>query len=463
MKHIGVIDIGKTNAKFAVVDAETLAEIAVRTQPNTVLAGPPYPHFDVAGIWTFLTSAIADLNALHPLDALSITTHGATAALVDAAGELTLPVLDYEHSGPDAQRAGFDAISPLFASTLSPCLPGGLNLGAQLFYQKAGLPEAIANTHAILMYPQYWAFRLTGVMASELTSLGCHTGLWDFGRNDFSGAVDAMGLRGKFPPIRSAFERLGPVRTDLAEELGLADDVPVFCGIHDSNASLLPHVLASEPPFSVVSTGTWVVVCSPGGAISWLDEKRDSLANIDALGRTIPSARFMGGREFSQLTRGETRTPSSEIIARVLRKRMMLLPSVQNGSGPFPNRHAQWARLDDATDPDVRYAIVSFYLAMMTAECLSLTGASGHVVVEGPFARNLLYLAMLAAATDRRVLANAGSATGTSTGAALLALGANTKPGLAYAATDLSSGDADAMAAYASQWRSAVAKPASET
>lgn len=462
MKHIGVIDIGKTNAKFAVVDAESLEEIAVRTQPNTVLPDPPYPHFDVAGIWGFLTSAIADLNASHRLDALSITTHGATAALVDAAGELTLPVLDYEHRGTDAARAGFDAICPSFATTLSPRLPGGLNLGAQLHYQRVNWPGAVAETHAILMYPQYWAFRLTGIQASELTSLGCHTGLWDFGRNDFSAAVDAMALRGKFPPIRSAFERLGPVRTDLAKELGL-DEVPVFCGIHDSNASLLPHVLASEPPFSVVSTGTWVVVCSPGGAIGGLDDKRDSLANIDALGRTIPSARFMGGREFSQLTRGETRTPSAEIVARVLGERMMLLPSVQNGSGPFPNRRAQWAGLDDAPDPDLRHAIVSFYLALMTTECLSLTGASGHVVVEGPFARNLLYLKMLEAATDRPVFANAGSATGTSTGAALLALGADAKPDLAYAATDPSSSDTEAMAAYASHWRSAVAKSASET
>ena len=39
--RIAVIDIGKTNAKLALVEAETLAEIAVVTRPNRVLPGPP--------------------------------------------------------------------------------------------------------------------------------------------------------------------------------------------------------------------------------------------------------------------------------------------------------------------------------------------------------------------------------------------------------------------------------------
>ena len=36
------------------------------------------------------------------------------------------------------------------------------------------------------MYPQYWAYRLTGVLANEVTSLGCHTDLWDYRAGDFS-------------------------------------------------------------------------------------------------------------------------------------------------------------------------------------------------------------------------------------------------------------------------------------
>ena len=35
------------------------------------------------------------------------------------------------------------------------------------------------------MYPQYWAYRLTGVLANEVTSLGCHTDLWNYRAGGF--------------------------------------------------------------------------------------------------------------------------------------------------------------------------------------------------------------------------------------------------------------------------------------
>ncbi|MCE3590562.1 hypothetical protein LXJ59_28655, partial [Escherichia coli] len=68
-----------------------------------------------------------------------------------------------------------------------------------------------------------------------------------------------------------------------------------FCGIHDSNASLLPHLMTRSSPFSVVSTGTWVVLFAVGGQLDKLDQARDTLANVDAYGKAVPSARFMGG------------------------------------------------------------------------------------------------------------------------------------------------------------------------
>ena len=80
--------------------------------------------------------------------------------------------------------------------------------------------------------------------------------------------------------------------------------MPVFCGIHDSNASLLPHVLTRPAPFSVVSTGTWVVIMAIGARKVALDEARDTLINVNALGDPVPSARFMGGRAFAMLLSG---------------------------------------------------------------------------------------------------------------------------------------------------------------
>ena len=39
--HVAVIDIGKTNAKVALVDLAELREIDTRKRPNAVRAGPP--------------------------------------------------------------------------------------------------------------------------------------------------------------------------------------------------------------------------------------------------------------------------------------------------------------------------------------------------------------------------------------------------------------------------------------
>ncbi len=191
-RFVAVIDIGKTNAKVALADLEAMAEIAVEKTPNLVLPGPPYPHFGTERLFSFILDGLANLAKEHRVDAISITTHGASAALTTADGALALPVLDYEHDGPDEVRADYEAIRPSFAETGSPPLPAGLNLGAQIFWQSKSFPNDFARVRHILMYPQYWAMRLTGVAASEVTSLGCHTDLWNPHDRDFSSLVAAL-------------------------------------------------------------------------------------------------------------------------------------------------------------------------------------------------------------------------------------------------------------------------------
>ncbi|SFN84024.1 Sugar (pentulose or hexulose) kinase [Mesorhizobium sp. NFR06] len=419
LRTIAVIDIGKTNAKVALVDLATRSEVALRRTANTPVKQAPYPHHDVEALWTFILNSLAHLNSERRIDAISITTHGATGTLVDASGELALPVLDYEFDGPDRLAADYDAVRPPFAETGTPRLPLGLNLGAQFFWQQQRFPADFARTAAMLMYPQYWALRLTGVAANEVTSLGCHTDLWSPWTSDYSSLVDRMGWRRLMAPVRPAKDRLGPILPAIARRTGLAPRTPVFCGLHDSNASLLPHLLADSPPFSVVSTGTWVVSMAVGGRRVVLDPARDTLVNVNALGDPVPSARFMGGREFSLLTDGQPQEWIDDDVAAVLARQVLLLPSTQLGSGPFPHRDAQWVNAENLS-PGQRIAAISFYLALMTATCLELIGGDGATTVEGPFARNPLFISMLAAATERPVVASETS-TGTSIGAALLA------------------------------------------
>ncbi|QEW24073.1 L-fuculokinase (plasmid) [Paracoccaceae bacterium] len=416
--HVAVIDIGKTNAKLALVDLADLSEIAVVTRPNTVRPGPPWPHFDVEGHWNFLLEALARFHAEHGIDAISITTHGASAALLAADGSLAAPILDYEHTGPDDMAAAYDAIRPDFAETGSARLGMGLNVGAQLHWQFAVDPGLKDRTATIVTYPQYWGYRLTGVAATDVTSLGCHTDLWVPSEGRFSSLVDRLDIGDKIAPARASGDILGPVMPEVAARTGLPSGTPVYCGIHDSNASLLPHLMGHEAPFSVVSTGTWVVSMAVGGRPVTLDPGLDTLINVNAFGEPVPSARFMGGREHDLIMGGAYADPSEAEIDRVLAGRIMLLPAVVPETGPFVGHVARW--LPEEPNGGARAAALAFYLALVTARCLTLIGHAGPVILEGPFARNRCYRMMLAAVTGSEVRAMKG-ATGTSQGAALLA------------------------------------------
>jgi sugar (pentulose or hexulose) kinase len=420
-RRIAVIDIGKTNAKVVVLDAETGGEIAVVKTNNGVLKTGLYPHYDIERLWDFIIGALKGFAAAPGFDAISITTHGASAVLLDADGTLALPVLDYEHIYPNAVQEAYEQVRPAFAETFSPRLSGGLNVGAQIHYQQSTFPAAFTSVATILTYPQYWAFRLTGIAANEVTSLGCHTDLWNPTTGTYSSLVDTLGIRALMAPVRSAFDALGPVLPVLAADIGLSSPVPVYCGIHDSNASLLPHLVENKAPFAVVSTGTWVISFGVDGDLDHLDPARDTLANVDAYGRAVPSSRFMGGREFELLAAEIGTAPPDAIEAALepaIAKGVMLMPNVVKGSGPFPGRKRRWIADGSASEAE-HLAAVSLYLALMTEACLGLIGARGPIFVEGPFALNRAYLIALSALTNTDVIALAGS-TGTSQGAALL-------------------------------------------
>ena len=452
LKHIAVIDIGKTNVKLALVDRAAMVELVVLTRPNKVLPGPPYPHFDTEGHWQFLLAGLAQFQATHRVDGISITTHGACAALLDAEGRLATPVLDYEFDGPEHTAAAYDALRPNFAVTGSPRLPAGLTLGAQLHWlllQHEGLLDRVTS---VITWPQYWGFRLTGVAACDVSSLGCHTDLWDPAKAQFSELVSQLGLLSKMAAPRLPDAVLGTLLPQIAAATGLSPDTPVVCGIHDSNASLLPHLMTQGAPFAVVSTGTWVVCMAIGGADPVMDGARDMLINVAADGRAVASARFMGGREYEMMRAGRASiaTPADE--ATVLAKAVMLWPSVVMGSGPFPARRMGWSQSPAALSDACQEVALAFYLALMTAECLDLAKAMGPVIVEGPFAANPAYCRMLAAATARPVM-RAATQTGTSIGAALL-FGAPDHVSTLEATVQAA--NVTAYRTYALAWRAAI-------
>lgn len=453
--HVAVIDIGKTNAKLALVDRESLTEIVVITRPNIVRPGPPWPHFDVEGHWAFLLDGLRAFHAAHGIDAITVTTHGACAALLDDSGELAAPILDYECAGPDDVAESYNAIRPPFSETGSPRLARGLNIGAQLFWQFRMDPDLKARTRQIVTYPQFWAARLTGVPAMDVTSLGCHTDLWNPQARAFSSLVASLDIADKLAPVRSPSDVLGTVLPHIAEATGLSPDTPVLCGIHDSNASLLPHVLGKKAPFSVISTGTWVIAMSLGGKPVTLDPDLDTLINVTALGQPAPSARFMGGREHDIASGGSYPEPTQQDLEAILSNEIMLMPAVAAETGPFKGCRPGWLGAEPNVGSGQRGAAVALYLALVTAECLTNIGHDGAIIVEGPFASNTVYLTMLSAVSASDVYRSTGS-TGTSSGAAMLLRHETATPSVHDGLVSVQAQDAAALRHYASVWRQNV-------
>jgi sugar (pentulose or hexulose) kinase len=456
VRTAAVLDVGKTNAKAVLVDIASGVESGLRTTPTIVRQDGPYPHIDVALTWDFLCDALAGLQREATIDAISITAHGSAGAFLAADSEgdgLALPILDYEHPGPDELAADYDGVRPDFAETCSPRLPAGLNLGAQIFWQERRFPARVRAAREYVNYPQYWAWRLSGVAATEMCSMGAHSDLWNPRQLAWSSLVNRMGWGTLFAPLRSAFDRLGRLRPELARRLGFDSETWVLCGLHDSSASLLPHLKEREPPFAVVSTGTWVILFAVGGDIARLDPRRDTLANVSALGAPVPCARFMGGREFEKLTEGEAVTPSADDVENVLAQQIMALPTLVPGVGPFPRGTGGWSVGSGSLTPGERSAAASLYLALVTAESMLAAGAAGPVIIEGPFASNALYCAALSSITGAAV-APSGRRTGTTVGAAMLATG---KPiGIASPPSPVERLQHPALAAYVEAWRSAA-------
>jgi L-fuculokinase len=429
-----VLDVGRTNVRLCAIDERGNA-LRILARPNAVIDGPPYPHFDTDGLFDWTIAALGGWSRDLEVHTLIPVTHGAAAALVGARG-LRLPILDYEFEGVGEIDAEYDALARDFRRTASPKLPAGLNLGRQLFWQQRRYPEEF-NSAAIIPYPQYWAWRMTGVAAWEPTSLGCHTDLWEPETRDFSALARTTGWSARFPRRVTAWTALGAPHRDIGAQARLPERCTVLAGIHDSNASWLAHRATRDDQFAVVSTGTWIIAMaqagSPGSSIDLLREERDTLANVDAFGSPVATARFMGGREYAAIAGedGLRAEPAIADLTALLARGTLAIPAFADRGGPFRAHLGQVIGAQPA-GPVARAALAAMYCALMTDLCLDFIDARGDLIIEGRMAPNQAYVAALAALRSRQRVLVSPDETGTLRGAAILlalARGRHPRPG----------------------------------
>jgi L-fuculokinase len=409
-----VIDIGKTNAKLTLIDADgnTMAE---QRCANTILDDGPYPHHDTERLWAWMLATFRTFAGLAKVGAIVPVTHGATAALVDEHG-LVLPVLDYESKLPEQINETYAKARPQYSETYSPNLPAGLNLGRQLAWQAGWVGTEFERTKFILMYPQYWAWRLSGVAATEVTSLGCHTDLWNAATQDYSSLVANSGWRKLFPPIHAASDVLGPLLPSLVEQTGLPADCRIVCGIHDSNASLLRYLGGDVG--TVLSSGTWLIAASFNTPLGQLDEQADMLANTNAFGQPVACMRFMGGREFAVLAGEQPVACSVDNIQTIIDEGIFALPCFAESGGPFSGETGKIVGGVPRTAQQST-ALATLYCVLMSDYCLTALMATGQVAVEGSLTGNPHFAPLLAALRQQQVCVS-DDASGTTCGGWML-------------------------------------------
>lgn len=461
-----VIDIGKSHAKLLMVDA--VGQVLERhDRDNAPVVSPlGYPALDIDGLTQWMCETLAASVATQRCARAIVSTHGAAlVALGDGALNPTVAWAPIDYEFEDCTQTGSaqdmdycNACDP-FIDTLSPDLPMGLNAARQLYWMQHTHPKAWAATQTLLPYPQYWAWWLSGVASTEISSLGCHTQLWLPAQGGYSKLAQSQGWADLFAPLRAAGEVLGSVRPSLADALGLPRHCQVHVGVHDSNACLARYLKPQDKESShpndqasltLISSGTWTVIMAPGADSHELAAERDMLGNVNVLGQPTPTARFMGGREFAYLLDGAASDAGSdEDVRSLVQTNTLALPSFAPQGGPFRQQAGEVLRdgnplpLQQLPDSQ-RSALSALYCAQVTAwlvqklrpellialdpnapTSVHTAAAQPLIVVEGPLASNHLYLSLLQAllpASDCRV--SVDTLEGTARGAWLLAVGA---------------------------------------
>ncbi len=388
-----VLDVGKTLSKLSLWSAGA-ALLAKETRPNAAVKTDGVAVLDAAGIASWVKETLPKLAALSPVSAIIPVAHGAGFAAIRD-GALAFPPLDYEQDLPSDILTEYRLQRDPFTETGSPVLPMGLNIGAQLHWFGAKLDGC-----TLLPWAQYWSWFLSGVASTEVTSLGCHSDLWNPASGAFSSLATRRGWASQFAPLAKAGDVIGA----LKPEFGLGDHVNVHSGIHDSNAALIaargfPEIDGREA--TVLSTGTWFIAMrSPAAPIDLtsLPGARDCLVNVDAFGQPVPSARFMGGREIELLgARIDLAEDQAAILAalpKVMASATMILPSFATGCGPFPDHPGEW--LDKPDDVNEQRATIALYAALVADASLDLIGAQDRLLIEGRFAGCDLFTRALA-------------------------------------------------------------------
>ncbi|MBN9234036.1 MULTISPECIES: FGGY family carbohydrate kinase [Phyllobacteriaceae] len=443
---LAVFDLGKTNSKLFVFAPDGTLLDERRTKP----VWKPFRGRNVLDddrLFSWMRTELAEVVAAHDVGGMTVSAHGCAFALVRGT-ELLHPILDYEQEIPQPTAKIIDPMLPDYSETYTPWLPLGFSIARHIYWLATEEPQTFAATEAILCYPQYWGWRFAGRPLAEWSYLGAHSQLWAPLKRDFSSLVDRLGWREKFSEIAPAGAVIGEARIELAD--GTSRSISVHNGVHDSNAALAYYRMTGLTGFTLVSTGTWVIIINLDCPLGALDRERDMIANVTVDGEPAPSLRFMGGREYDLISDGWNRPISQEAVERVMARGIFAMPSWAAG-GPFPEIRGHI--VGGEVEGEERAAVAALYVLMMTDLSLDLIHSDNLLVVDGGLAKIDLLTAMLAQLRHRQTVVHSTTSEGSATGAAALAFKALGRSPFRDETVPIAASEVSGLETYRDRWR----------
>lgn len=298
MKVNAIFDIGKTNKKFFLFDSSYQKVYKSYTSFEEVKDEDGFPCDDLQAIERWANDSLRAVIQKGKFDVRSInfSTYGASWIHLDKNGKPLTPLYNYLKPIPEDILASFydkygDELTLAKETSSAPL--GMLNSGLQLYWLKYTRPEVFAKIRWSLHFPQYLSYLFTSIPLSEFTSIGCHTFLWDYSKQDYHSWVYAEELDRILPPIVNTGTSINAKYEGNNYKIGV--------GIHDSSAALLPYFRSLKKPFLLVSTGTWSISINPFNQATLTEEdlKNDCLSFLSMEGKAIKVARLFLGYEYS--------------------------------------------------------------------------------------------------------------------------------------------------------------------
>lgn len=424
---IAIFDIGKTNKKLFLFNEQyqSVFERTTRFSETMDEDGDPCEHLQ--SLQLFIQDSLRDVAAMEQYDvkAVNFTAYGASFVYIDAEGEPLTPLYNYLKPYPaELQQQLYDTYNgeSLFAqSTASPAL-GSLNSGLQLLRLKKERPALFGKIKYALHLPQYLSFLVTGIAQSDCTSIGCHTALWDFNRNQYHRWTIDEQLQEKLAPL-ATHHSLAPVTSHPPMQAGI--------GLHDSSSALIPYLLSFPDPFVLISTGTWCISLHPfnGTALTTHELKQDCLCYLSWEGKPVKASRLFAGQYHEDQVKRIAaffHQPLNRYSSIATDKNILRL--LNPGSKPAPagspadllNFHERDLSLmaDDITA--YHQLMVDIVTAQAASTQLVLNGAPvKKLYVDGGFSRNELYMHLLTEHFPQLDIYSASMAQATAIGAAL--------------------------------------------